>query len=438
VKNKEIHRSVPAVSFLTVGFLVSIISLSNSGLAFAQADAAYDAGFAEAQSFADEANTKKSESGKASTEENRESYAVPVSAADENDSTYDEIWSLVDAHFLYRDRLKNWNLWRHKFDHQMKTREQAQAAINTMIDSLADEYTFFRDESATDERKSLRQKTKVVDYEMLEGQIGYVHITTFNSMFCVPETRNALIELSQAHGLIIDLRDNWGGSINTTFDVFSLLTSSGKFVSMKGTTDNADYSEEMTLSDDSAITVTDGVETRSLREFNLTGGKPLVVLVNETTKSAAEMLAGAIRDNGRGTVLGSRTYGKGIVQRVWEFPNNTSIKISSARYFLPSGAYVHRVGLNPDVYVANDVLQKTKQGGWSTKNKAKLYADTKLLNPNPDEKKTYSMVMQLQIDRLAHHQSISPAGELTGKTNDRQLNEAQMVLRRKLVSLAKP
>ena len=258
-------------------------------------------------------------------------------------------------------------------------------------------------------------------------------------MFCVPETRNALIELNQAHGLIIDLRDNWGGSITTTFDVFSLLTGSGKFVSMKGTTDDADYTEEMTLSENSAITNTDGIETSSVREFNLTAGKPLVVLVNETTKSAAEMLAGALRDNGRALVLGSRTFGKGIVQRVWEFPNNTSIKISSARYYSPNGEYVHRVGLKPDLIVANEALANKKCLEKPSKSAApSLDSAVNFQRKKSSGKRTYSMVMQLQIDKIAHEQTVSTSGGEYFGNGDRQLGEAQMVLRRKLVSLAKP
>lgn len=410
---------------------------------------------------------------------------------------YDEIWSLLDAHFLYRDRLKNWSSWRHKFDHRMNTQAEARDALNQMIDSLADEYTFFKDEPATEERKNLRQKTKVVDYKMLEGQIGYIRITTLSSMFCVSETRNALIDLSAANAYIIDLRDNWGGSINTTFDVFSLLTNSGKFVTMKGTTDSAQYEEELSLREDSAITTIDGVETQSLREFNLSRGKPLVVLVNETTKSAAEMLAGALRDNGRATVVGSRTYGKGIVQRVWEFDDNTSIKISSARYYLPGGEFVHGVGMNPDLAVSNEMLldRKIAKGkSLSRKSKTKKRVESRSVAQLEKPRQTYSLVMQLQLDRSAaqnaepaaistssqplhlhgstervtssstkgnsstvkstsssaklNSSSSTLAGSSTRLTSsapatltevvDRQLDKAQSLLRHKLLSLAKP
>lgn len=313
----------------------------------------------------------------------------------------------------------------------MKTKNSCNTAINTMLDSLSDEYTFFRDQTATEERKTLRQKTKVVEHKMLEGQIGYIHITTFNSVFCVPETARALIELNTAHGLILDLRDNCGGSINSTFDVFSLLTKSGKFVTMKGTADHLDSFEEMTLCDNSAISTADGTTIKKERINNLSGQKPMVVLVDQNTKSAAEMLAGALRDNGRATVVGCKTFGKGIVQRVWEFPNNTSIKISSARYYLPGGSCIHRIGLVPDLSVDTSSVPKIKTGklNWQKKQ-----ADSQISTAGNGPAD-----MPIETEQIAHDGQLSGDCE-SAPTADRDamLAEARTVLRRKLVSLAKP
>lgn len=359
-----------------------------------------------------------------------------ATSCDDNEQMYDEIWTLIDRHFLYRDRLKNWNNWRHKFDGRMATKQAGQDAINNMLDSLDDEYTFFRDQSATEERKNLRLKPQVVEHRMLEGNIGYLKITTFNSLYCVPETRQALSELSSANALVLDLRDNWGGSITTTYDVFSLLSNSGKFVSMRGTTNKADYVEEMFLSADSSITITDGVAVATPREFNISGGKPLAVLVNENTKSAAEMLAGALKDNGRATVIGCRTYGKGIVQRVWEFPNNTSIKISSARFFLPGGANIHRIGVVPDLIVTIPTASRQRTMALTLAKRQKPPSALKAVS-----KTSSTISIDLKRDnKIAHHGLLSADLQSpdinSGK--DRQLCEAQLVLKRKLVSLAKP
>ncbi len=348
----------------------------------------------------------------------------------DNDRVYDEIWNLINAHFMYRERLHNWVYWRHKFDGQMKTKNSALIAINSMIDSLSDEYTFLRDEASTEERKALRQKTRVVDHRMLEGQIGYIHISTFNSMFCVQETARALIELNGAHGLILDLRDNWGGSINATFDVFSLLTKSGKFVTMRGTTDNLDYFEEMSLTDTAAVSIENGVVIKNARISNLAGQKPIVVLVDGNTKSAAEMLAGALRDNGRATIMGCRTYGKGIVQRVWEFPNNTSIKISSARYYLPAGASIHHVGLVPDFFVGTEIA-KVKSGNQNSTRSAS--------NRSEISSGRIAVLSTTQTEKIAHGEHLpGEKGTTKNPWRDCILDEAQLVLKRKLVSLAKP
>lgn len=81
------------------------------------------------------------------------------------------------------------------------------------------------------------------------------------------------------------------------------------------------------------------------------------MLVNDGTKSAAEMVAGALKLNGRGTLVGVTTYGKGVVQQVWDFDNGTSVKITSARFFLPGGAAIHGLGIKPDILVRGSTMR---------------------------------------------------------------------------------
>ena len=107
----------------------------------------------------------------------------------------------------------------------------------------------------------------------------------------------------------------------------------------------------MILSGKEAIIEENGRRELHPREANQIGGKPMVVLIDGTTKSAAEMLAGALRDNKRALLVGGKTFGKGIIQRIWQFDQGTSIKITAARYFLPNGSSIHGVGLKPDVTV---------------------------------------------------------------------------------------
>lgn len=323
------------------------------------------------------------------------------------EAIYDEIWRLISDHFLYQERLVNWSGWRHRFDGKMKTRKDAEKAINTMIESLGDEYTFFRNRSATQRRHCQGEERNVVTSSILPGNIGYLQIDTFNSTNTIAETRAALASMSNAQGYILDLRDNAGGCIDTAFGVFAMLTNSGKFVSMRGTSELDKVGEELVLDRDAAITIGNGKEQRNTREKNLTGVKPLTVLVNDGTKSAAEMLTGALRDNDRAVVVGEKTFGKGIVQRVWEFPDNTSIKISSARFYLPHGDFIHECGLEPDFVV----------------NRRKLAR----LSTNPDAlrftKKAGMCVCKSHGGRLPGH--------------DRQLDGAYNVVRERLISMVK-
>ena len=277
------------------------------------------------------------------------------------EALYDEIWTLINGNYLYRDRLKSWTSWRHRFDKKMKTAREAEKAINAMIDSLSDEYTYYRNQTATQKRRLFGKKNHVVEHKLITGNVGYLKISTFNSVNCFPEAKTALLSMRDTQGLIIDLRDNWGGSIDTAFEVFSLLSAQGKFVKMKGICQESSYQEELILYRDYAVSKSEGQDLNLARQANLTGNKPMTILVNGNTKSAAEMLAGALKDNGRAIIVGETTFGKGIVQRVWDFPGDTSIKISSALFYLPGGACVHRVGLRPDVLVASSKKSEDKQ-----------------------------------------------------------------------------
>ncbi|MBQ2990237.1 MAG: S41 family peptidase, partial [Clostridia bacterium] len=89
---------------------------------------------------------------------------------------------------------------------------------------------------------------------------------------------------------------------------------------------------------------------------------PMVLLVNEYSASASEILAGAVRDYGEGTLVGTKTFGKGVVQSVWDFVDGTGFKLTTARYFTPSGECIHEVGIEPHVEVALDEDAVTKYG----------------------------------------------------------------------------
>jgi len=267
---------------------------------------------------------------------------------------YSQVWDLLDRYFLYRDRLADWQEWKHRYDGQLNSEADADSAIEQMVKSLGDEYTFFRNGNETSQRDRDEKRHNVVTWKRLPKSLGYIHIHTFNSENVIDEARTALKKLGPVRGYILDLRDNNGGSIANASRVFSLFVSKGCFVRMEGVSEGKRDQEELAVAPDGIVTTENGASCMASREPHLAGSKPMAILVNESTKSAAEMLAGALRDNKRGTVFGVKTFGKGIIQRIWQFDDQgTSIKITAARYFLPSGVNIHGVGLHPDRVISN-------------------------------------------------------------------------------------
>ena len=138
-----------------------------------------------------------------------------------------------------------------------------------------------------------------------------------------------LFKLYPDTGVILDLRNNGGGLVNLAVDIADLLLPEGVVVSTRDKYDNV---EEETIDND-------------YYDF------PLVVLVNEYSASASEILSGAIRDYHAGTLIGTTTYGKGVVQAELQFTDGTGMKVTMARYFTPSGECIDKVGITPDIEV---------------------------------------------------------------------------------------
>ena len=167
-----------------------------------------------------------------------------------------------------------------------------------------------------------------VESEMLKDSIGYIRIVEFNDTTS-SQFIKAFRELrrEEMKGLILDMRDNPGGSVKTCVEVADELLPEGKIV----------YTEEK-----------DGVGDVYKSSGDTYYDGPLVVLVNGNTASAAEIVTGAIKDYGTGTILGTTTYGKGIVQRVLPLGDGSGVKVTIAKYFTPNGDNIHGVGIEPD------------------------------------------------------------------------------------------
>ena len=130
--------------------------------------------------------------------------------------------------------------------------------------------------------------------------------------------------------LVIDLRNNPGGNVETVTDMLKLLLPEGPIISIKDKNGNT---EEMTCDGENEFT------------------RPLAVLVNGYSASASEIFSGAVQDYGTGTIVGTTTYGKGVVQQLISLGDGTCLKVTIAEYYTPSGRSINGVGVTPDVEV---------------------------------------------------------------------------------------
>lgn len=177
-----------------------------------------------------------------------------------------------------------------------------------------------------------------VEWRRLGSGYGYVRLSHFTA-HTAEEVGRALESLDpdRLAGLVIDLRDNPGGVLDAAVDVADLFLDAGVIVSADGRAPDASFRYRA-------------------REGDLMSGKPMIVLVNGSSASASEILAGALQDNGRAQVVGSPTFGKGSVQTVLPLSEGRAIKLTTSRYFTPSGRSIHNRGIYPDVTVYMDPL----------------------------------------------------------------------------------
>jgi carboxyl-terminal processing protease len=180
----------------------------------------------------------------------------------------------------------------------------------------------------------VRERIRVasVRSRMLEPGYGYVRVATFQSDTAADFARaiDKLKGNGKLAGLVIDLRSNPGGLLTAAVQIADELLEKGKIVSTRGRVAISDAEFSATPGDKLA-------------------GAPVVVLVDAGSASASEVLAGALRDNGRARVIGSRTFGKGSVQTLLPLDNGDSVKLTTARYYTPSGKSIQARGIEPDV-----------------------------------------------------------------------------------------
>ncbi len=178
-------------------------------------------------------------------------------------------------------------------------------------------------------------KIKSVKSKIYDNQIGYIRISSFQER-TVDDVKKTLKELeakaSPLRGLVIDMRNNPGGLLNQSVEVSDLFLKSGVIVSTRGRSKNME----------SKAVAKDDKDEPSC---------PIVVIVNEGTASAAEIVSGALQDNGRAVILGTQTFGKGSVQTVIPLEDGAALKLTTAKYYTPKGRSIQAEGITPDIVV---------------------------------------------------------------------------------------
>ena len=187
-------------------------------------------------------------------------------------------------------------------------------------------------------RKEITIKTvKSTNYK----DIGYIQISSFISSSTPNEFLEALENTINTKGLIIDLRGNSGGLLSNAVFIANLFINKGRLVSIVG--------REVYIG--GFVTITD---------VNI--NKPIVILVDETSASASEILSGALKDYHKAKLVGTRTFGKGMVQKIIPMPNETGLNLTIAKYLTPAGHDINKKGISPDVEITltkNDLDTKT-------------------------------------------------------------------------------
>ena len=170
--------------------------------------------------------------------------------------------------------------------------------------------------------------------DILEEKTGYLQITEFKSVtyhqFC--DALDKLIE-DGIERLVIDVRDNPGGYVDVVCNILRRILPEGLIV----------YTEDK-----------HGERIEEYGDGETPLSIPLAVLVNTGSASASEIFAGAVKDYSIGTIVGTTTYGKGVVQSIRAYPDGSAVKLTTSHYFTPKGTDIHEIGIEPDIFIENN------------------------------------------------------------------------------------
>jgi len=246
-------------------------------------------------------------------------------------------------------------------------------------------------------------KVESVKSQMLEPGYAYIRITNFQSK-TPRDLLKAINDLKkengdELNGLVLDLRNNPGGVLNAAADVSDIFINKGKLVYTEGRIENSHF------------------------EFNakpgdVMNGAPIVVLINGGSASASEIVAGALQDHKRAVVMGNKSFGKGSVQTIQELRSGGAVKITTARYFTPSGRSIQGEGITPDVLLGTFTVTKTDADKVSRIKESDL--GNHLTNPNKTD---------AEIKQSEEEEKESNKNKKILASDDYQLHEALTLLK---------
>ena len=187
--------------------------------------------------------------------------------------------------------------------------------------------------------KKLKRKAipiKTMEYKITKDNIGIITLENIMGGKAVSDFKNIIIETNNTKGIIIDLRNNYGGVLANAIQMANYMMDQGKIVSIQ-----------------SRINTKYQIYSDGEKVFK---NKPVVILINKNTASAAEILAGTLKDNLNAILIGERSYGKNSIQQVIPMANSTGLILTTDKYILPNGADIYRRGLTPDITIKQDTI----------------------------------------------------------------------------------
>lgn len=263
------------------------------------------------------------------------------------------------------------------------------------------------------EVKIIRDEIKIssVKSEIFDN-IGYIRLTTFSQQTTpglVKEVQNFKKELGDKfQGIVLDLRNNPGGLLNQSISVTDAFLNNGEIVSTKGRGKS-------------------DIERTFAKPGDILENYPLVILINNGSASASEIVAGALKDHGRAIILGTRSFGKGSVQSIIPISNSGAIRLTTSRYYTPSGISIQAKGIEPDIVVEAGITKKKKEKSSVREENLRGALDKKEKdNSNNDNSESLTKIEKLLEDnQISRAYDLIRGIKLYGKKNS--LNKKKLV-----------